>query len=75
MPRTKKRRDSAARLWHQVKSNATTGLFCMTNTIAIVLGLFILAAVGLDAMMYDWTNSVFLARKLTDLIEWIAFWR
>jgi len=47
----------------------------MTNTIAIVLGLFILAAVGLDAMMYDWTNSVFLARKLTDLIEWIAFWR
>ncbi len=47
----------------------------MTNSAAIVLGLLILGALGLDAMLFDWTNSLFLARKLNDLIEWMAFWR
>ena len=47
----------------------------MTNQLAIVLGTLILIALGLDWYFADWSNSVFLARKLTDLIEWLKFWR
>ena len=47
----------------------------MTNTIAIWLALFIAALLGFDYYQYDWANSVFLLRKLLDLIEWLAFWR
>ena len=47
----------------------------MTNSVAIVLGLIILGALGVDAMVFDWANSLFLARKFFDLIEWMAFWR
>jgi len=47
----------------------------MTNTSSIVLGLLILGALGLDAMLFDWSNTLFLSRKLADLIEWMAFWR
>jgi hypothetical protein len=47
----------------------------MTNQIAVVLGLLILAALALDAQLYEWSNTLFLARKLMDLIEWMAFWR
>ena len=47
----------------------------MTNQIAIVLGILILAALGLDAYAFDWSNSFFLARKFIDLLEWLAFWR
>lgn len=47
----------------------------MTNQIALILGVLILAALGLDAYHADWANTLFLARKLTDLIEWLAFWR
>ena len=47
----------------------------MTNQIAVGLGLLILVALGVDWQLYDWTNSLFLARKFTDLIEWVAFWR
>jgi hypothetical protein len=47
----------------------------MTNQIAIGLGLLILAGVGLDLFLYDGGSLLFLMRKLTDLIEWLAFWR
>jgi hypothetical protein len=47
----------------------------MTNQIAIGLGLLILAGVGLDLFLYDGVSLLFLMRKLTDLIEWLAFWR
>ncbi len=47
----------------------------MTNQIALVLGVLILIALGCDGFFNDWTATVFLGRKLADLIEWMAFWR
>lgn len=47
----------------------------MTNQIAVFLGALILLGLGIDWLVYDWTHSLFLARKLTDLIEWLKFWR
>lgn len=47
----------------------------MTNRIAITLGLMILVATGYDVMLNDHAGLVFLARKLLDLIEYLAFWR
>lgn len=47
----------------------------MTNQIALALGVLILLGLGLDAMFLDWQGTLFLARKLSDMIEWMAFWR
>ncbi|MEH6521437.1 hypothetical protein [Sulfitobacter sp.] len=47
----------------------------MTNPIAIVLGLLIICAIAGDYIYYGTEHVVFLAKKLTDLIEWLAFWR
>ena len=47
----------------------------MTNQIAIALGVMILAGLGVDAVYFDWTNSLFVARKFLELLEWLAFWR
>ena len=47
----------------------------MTNQLAIVLGALVLLALGVDWFFADWSNSVFLMRKLLDLIEWLKFWR
>lgn len=47
----------------------------MTNTIAIWLGLIVAALLAIDYALYDWANTLFLLRKLMDLIEWLAFWR
>lgn len=47
----------------------------MTNRIAIVLVLLILGAVTYDVLRNDLTSLLFLARKLIDLIEYLAFWR
>ena len=47
----------------------------MTNTIALVLGALILGAVAIDVTVYDAGNLLFLARKLDEFIEWLAFWR
>ena len=47
----------------------------MTNQIAIGLGLLIVAGLGLDAVLYDGENLLFLMRKMAELIEWLAFWR
>lgn len=47
----------------------------MTNQIAIGLGLLIVVGLGLDAALYDGAASLFLLRKLAELIEWLAFWR
>jgi hypothetical protein len=47
----------------------------MTNPIAIVLGLILIGLIVGDVMVYDAANLLFLAKKLADLIEWIAFWR
>ncbi|WP_204362765.1 hypothetical protein [Litorivita pollutaquae] len=47
----------------------------MTNKIAIGLGLSILGLIALDHFLADGFNTLFLLRKLADLIEWLAFWR
>ncbi|MDP5085440.1 MAG: hypothetical protein NWQ23_08465 [Yoonia sp.] len=47
----------------------------MTNTIALCLGLLLLALFAFDYAQYDLANALFLSRKFMDLIEWMAFWR
>ena len=47
----------------------------MTNSIAIVMGLVILALIGVDLLVFDSGALIFLAKKFSALIEWIAFWR
>ena len=47
----------------------------MTNQIAIILGSVILIGLGLDWYLNDQTGTLYLGRKLADLIEWLAFWR
>lgn len=47
----------------------------MTNTIALYLGLAILAAIGLDLLANDGAALLFLARKFVVLVEWVVFWR
>ncbi|PIE12763.1 MAG: hypothetical protein CSA70_08680 [Rhodobacterales bacterium] len=47
----------------------------MTDKIALGLGLVILSLLGLDYFMADSANLLFVLKKMTDLIEYIAFWR
>jgi hypothetical protein len=47
----------------------------MTNTLALIFAIIIAALFAFDYFQYDWANTVFLLRKLTALIEWMAFWR
>lgn len=47
----------------------------MTNTLAILLGLFIVGGICADVFLFESENIVFLVKKLADLIEWMAFWR
>ncbi len=47
----------------------------MTNLIAIFLGIMIAGGLLADAIWADSANVIFLFKKLTDLTEWMAFWR
>jgi len=47
----------------------------MSNKFALLLIFVIVAALTYDAVYRDWTNTVFLSRKMVELIEWLAFWR
>ena len=47
----------------------------MSNQLAIVLGVIVLGALGLDHFLNDNTALLFTARKFEDLIEYLAFWR
>ncbi|WP_204355313.1 hypothetical protein [Roseovarius amoyensis] len=47
----------------------------MTNQLAILLGAAIVIGLGVDWQYFDWANTIFLTRKLVDLIEWMQFWR
>ena len=47
----------------------------MTNTLAIALGTLIVGAIAFDAIANGGETLVFLAKKLAELIEWLAFWR
>lgn len=47
----------------------------MTNRIALVLGAIIVGLIMLDLLLFGTEHLVFLAKKLLELIEWLAFWR
>ncbi|WP_212524610.1 hypothetical protein [Actibacterium sp. MT2.3-13A] len=47
----------------------------MSDKVALFLALVIVAALGADYVFADLSNSLFLARKLSDLRVYIAFWR
>lgn len=47
----------------------------MTNTIAIWIIILIAAFLTVDAVLFEWDNSLFLGRKFADLLWWLAFWR
>ncbi|WP_420325063.1 hypothetical protein [Mameliella sp.] len=47
----------------------------MTNRLAILLGLAIIAAIGADLVFNRGDNLLFLGRKLFVLLDWLAFWR
>lgn len=46
----------------------------MTNRIALWLGALIVVAIATDLWLQTGT-MLFLIRKFTDLIEYVAFWR
>ena len=47
----------------------------MTNMIAAVLALMILALFALDALVLHWNLPLFLGRQMLVFIEWLSFWR
>lgn len=47
----------------------------MTNQIALGLALVIVGLLIADWQVFDLSNSLFLARKFAELLEWVAFWR
>lgn len=47
----------------------------MTDRIALVLGLAVLAFLLADRFFLSGEASYFLARKFVILIDWVAFWR
>ncbi len=47
----------------------------MTNRIALILGLILIAAMVADVMYFGTEHLIFLGKKMFDLMEWMAFWR
>lgn len=47
----------------------------MTNRIAFVLALLIIGAIAIDSFYFGTEHIIFLAKKMAELIEWLAFWR
>ena len=47
----------------------------MTNTVAAWLAALLIGGAVADIALNDGLIVFFLAVKLTDLIEWMAFWR
>ncbi len=47
----------------------------MSNKLAVYLFVLIMGAFLWDVIFNDLNTSLFLARKFSDLIEWLAFWR
>ena len=47
----------------------------MTDRIALVLALLIAAAIGVDVAFNGGQASVFLLRKLGDLVQYVMIWR
>lgn len=47
----------------------------MTNKIAIVLAVLVIAVFAVDAYAFGGNLPVFLGKELMRVIEWVAFWR
>jgi hypothetical protein len=47
----------------------------LTDRIALILAIIILALCALDLFANDGAALFFLARKLFDFVEYLAFWR
>lgn len=47
----------------------------MSNRIAFFIALVIALAIAIDIKGFDGQYSLFTARKMAELIEYIAFWR
>ncbi|MEJ6391764.1 hypothetical protein V8J82_00770 [Gymnodinialimonas sp. 2305UL16-5] len=47
----------------------------MTNTLALWIAAVIAACFAVDAILFDWAGSLFLALRFRDLLGWMAFWR
>ncbi len=47
----------------------------ITNKLAIYLCIILFVLVAMDAVIFGWANTAFLARKFLDLVAWIKFWR
>ncbi len=47
----------------------------MTNRLAIIFGLIIIALFLADHFYFGWNLPVVLGKKLAELTEYLAFWR
>ena len=47
----------------------------MNTQISIGLALVIVSLLCLDMFFFNWDGTIFLMRKMADLIEWLVFWR
>ncbi len=47
----------------------------MTNALAIWIGIVLAALLAVDAVLFDWTYTLFWARAFADVLIWLAFWR
>ncbi len=47
----------------------------MTNQLAIIIGLAVVGAIASDVFLADGEATLFLARKMFVLLDWMAFWR
>ena len=46
----------------------------MTNSLAVILGVLILGAIGVDYVLFGTEHVVFLGKKFFVLLHWLAFW-
>ncbi len=47
----------------------------MTNKLAVILGIVIVAALMVDYLAFGSEHFLFLGKKMFVLIDWLAFWR
>ena len=47
----------------------------MSDRTALILGAMIVGTFALDFWVFDTGATLFLLRKLTQLVEYLAFWR
>ncbi len=61
---------------HTCSDHKPQGRFhVMTNPIAVVLAVIILAGLAADLLFNSGGATLVLVRKFVEFIEWLAFWR